>query len=82
MIELKWINTSFFVSFFSDRHTLWRCLQTALTPVLARVLEVLDRDANLDLAYCAGLSDGLIGLWLDIASDQQILDLTLIHTSR
>ncbi|XP_063077858.1 E3 ubiquitin-protein ligase rnf213-beta [Engraulis encrasicolus] len=63
------------------RHTLWRCLQTALTPVLARVLEVLDRDANLDLAYCAGLSDGLIGLWLDIASDQQILDLTLIHTS-
>ncbi|KAL2078388.1 hypothetical protein ACEWY4_026073 [Coilia grayii] len=61
------------------RHALWRCLQSALTPVLARILEVLDRDANLDLAYCAGLSEGLIDFWLDILSDKQILD--FLHSS-
>ncbi|KAL7869589.1 hypothetical protein AOLI_G00135770 [Acnodon oligacanthus] len=59
------------------RHTLWRCLQGVLTPVLARVLEVLDRDSNLDLLYDAGLSEGLIQFWLDIFSDEQILDLSL-----
>ncbi|XP_072523911.1 E3 ubiquitin-protein ligase rnf213-beta [Salminus brasiliensis] len=58
------------------RHTLWRCLQGVLTPVLARVLEVLDRDSNLDLLYDARLSEGLIQFWLDIFSDQHILDLT------
>ncbi|KAG7491231.1 hypothetical protein MATL_G00000820, partial [Megalops atlanticus] len=36
------------------RHTLWLCLQSTLTPVLAQVLEVLDRDANLDLLCCSG----------------------------
>ncbi|KAG7269097.1 hypothetical protein CRUP_004366, partial [Coryphaenoides rupestris] len=30
-------------------HTLWRCLQSHVTPVLASVVEVLDRGANLDL---------------------------------
>ncbi|XP_036427896.1 E3 ubiquitin-protein ligase rnf213-beta isoform X2 [Colossoma macropomum] len=59
------------------RHTLWRCLQGVLTPVLARVLEILDRDSNLDLLYDAGLSEGLIQFWLDIFSDEQILDLSL-----
>ncbi|XP_031417458.1 E3 ubiquitin-protein ligase rnf213-beta isoform X2 [Clupea harengus] len=63
------------------RHTLWRCLQSTLTPVLARILEVLDRNANLDLAYCAGLSEGLIDFWLDILDDKQILDLTFSQTS-
>nr|XP_046210346.1 E3 ubiquitin-protein ligase rnf213-beta isoform X1 [Oncorhynchus gorbuscha]XP_046210347.1 E3 ubiquitin-protein ligase rnf213-beta isoform X1 [Oncorhynchus gorbuscha]XP_046210348.1 E3 ubiquitin-protein ligase rnf213-beta isoform X1 [Oncorhynchus gorbuscha] len=58
------------------RHTLWRCLQSTLTPVLAYMVEVLDRDANLDLLISAGLSQALIQLWLDILADRQILDLT------
>ncbi|XP_073722611.1 E3 ubiquitin-protein ligase rnf213-beta [Misgurnus anguillicaudatus] len=56
------------------RHTLWRYLEGILSPVLARVLEVLDRDCNLNLLH--GVSDGLVQFWLDIFQDQQLLDLT------
>uniref|UniRef100_A0A9J7YJS3 RING-type E3 ubiquitin transferase n=1 Tax=Cyprinus carpio carpio TaxID=630221 RepID=A0A9J7YJS3_CYPCA len=59
------------------RHTLWRNLQGVLTPVFARVLEVLDRDRNLYLLYGEGLSEGLAQFWLHIFEDQQLLDLTL-----
>ncbi|KAM6951514.1 E3 ubiquitin-protein ligase rnf213-beta [Aplochiton taeniatus] len=63
------------------RHTLWRCLQSTLTPALAFILEVLDRDANLELLFDAGLSQGLVQLWLDIVSDTQTLDLTIPQSS-
>ncbi|KAK9965830.1 hypothetical protein ABG768_004896 [Culter alburnus] len=59
------------------RHTLWRFLQGFLTPVLAQVLEVLDRDCNLNLLYGEGLSEGLAQFWLDIFENQQLLDLNL-----
>ncbi|XP_066518776.1 E3 ubiquitin-protein ligase rnf213-beta [Hoplias malabaricus] len=59
------------------RHTLWHCLQGVLTPVLAKVVEVLDRDSNLDLLCDTGLSEGFIQFWLDIFSDKHVLDLTL-----
>ncbi|XP_071387268.1 E3 ubiquitin-protein ligase rnf213-beta-like [Centroberyx affinis] len=58
------------------RHTLWRCLQSTVIPVLAGMVEVMDRYANLDLLLGANLSQGLIELWLDILADTQILDLT------
>ncbi|KAK0144079.1 E3 ubiquitin-protein ligase rnf213-beta [Merluccius polli] len=58
------------------RHTLWRCLQSHVTPVLASVVEVVDRGANLNLLLGGQLGQGLTGLWLDIFSDLQILDLT------
>uniref|UniRef100_A0A673JVR7 RING-type E3 ubiquitin transferase n=1 Tax=Sinocyclocheilus rhinocerous TaxID=307959 RepID=A0A673JVR7_9TELE len=64
------------ISVFVFRHTLWRNLQGVLTPVFARVLEVLDRDCNLYLLYGEGLSEGLVQFWLDIFEDQQLLDLT------
>ncbi|KAK3529115.1 hypothetical protein QTP70_016547 [Hemibagrus guttatus] len=63
------------------RHTLWRCLQGVLTPVLARILEVLDRDCNLDLLYGSGLSEGLVQFWLDIFDDRQILELPVPQNS-
>ncbi|CAL8264028.1 unnamed protein product [Arctogadus glacialis] len=63
------------------RHTLWRCLQSHVSPVLATVVELLDRGANLDLLHGGQLSPGLTGLWLDIFSDTQILDLTPPQTS-
>ncbi|XP_016335836.1 E3 ubiquitin-protein ligase rnf213-beta-like [Sinocyclocheilus anshuiensis] len=59
------------------RHTLWRNLRGVLTPVFARVLEVLDRDRNLYLQYGEGLSEGLAQFWLNIFEDQQLLDLNL-----
>ncbi|XP_076616648.1 E3 ubiquitin-protein ligase rnf213-beta isoform X2 [Chaetodon auriga] len=58
------------------RHTLWRCLQSTVTPTLASMLEVMDRYANLDLLSDGRLSQGQIRLWLDILADSQVLDLT------
>ncbi|XP_041095708.1 E3 ubiquitin-protein ligase rnf213-beta [Polyodon spathula] len=57
------------------RHTLWRCLQAVVTPVLARMVEVLDRDRNLDLFHSPQLGTGFTQLWLDIFRDSQILEL-------
>ncbi|XP_047465467.1 E3 ubiquitin-protein ligase rnf213-beta [Mugil cephalus] len=58
------------------RHTLWRCLQSTVTPVLANMLEVMDRYANLDMLSDDRLSQGLTQLWLDILEDSKVLDLT------
>lgn len=68
---------SYLVLSLSGRHTLWRCLQSTVTPVLASMLEVMDRYANLDLLSDQKLSQGLIKLWLDILADSQFLDLPL-----
>uniref|UniRef100_A0A3B4TK13 RING-type E3 ubiquitin transferase n=1 Tax=Seriola dumerili TaxID=41447 RepID=A0A3B4TK13_SERDU len=57
-------------------HTLWRCLQSTITPILASMVELMDRNANLDLLSDQRLSEGLIKLWLDILADSQILNLT------
>lgn len=78
VICLSSILNLFFMLVF--RHTLWRHLQDILSPLLARVLEVLDRDCNLDLLY--GLSEGLVQFWLDIFQDQQLLDLPFSHNAR
>ncbi|XP_034715873.1 E3 ubiquitin-protein ligase rnf213-beta isoform X2 [Etheostoma cragini] len=58
------------------RHTLWRCLQSTVTPILANMLEIMDRYANLDLLSDNRLSQGLITLWLDILADAQIVSQT------
>ncbi|XP_076008326.1 E3 ubiquitin-protein ligase rnf213-beta isoform X2 [Genypterus blacodes] len=58
------------------RHTLWRCLQSTVTPVLASMFEVMDRYANLGLLSEGRLSQGHIELWLDIMADTQILPLS------
>ncbi|KAK5851292.1 hypothetical protein PBY51_002095 [Eleginops maclovinus] len=61
------------------RHTLWRYLQSTVTPILANMLEVMDRYANLDLLSGDRLSEHLIKLWLDILSDSQVLNLTPVQ---
>ncbi|XP_029109785.1 E3 ubiquitin-protein ligase rnf213-beta [Scleropages formosus] len=59
------------------RNTLWRSLQTTLTPLFAQFVELLDRDANLDLLCYTETSSGLVHLWLDILEDQQTLELAV-----
>lgn len=66
----------------SDRHTLWRCLQSTVTPVLASMLEVMDRYANLDLLSDVRPGGGLVRLWVDILADSQILDLAPLPKPR
>ncbi|XP_058476821.1 E3 ubiquitin-protein ligase rnf213-beta isoform X2 [Solea solea] len=63
------------------RHTLWRCLQSTVIPILVSMLEVMDRYANLDLLCDQRLSRGLVSLWLDIMADPQVLDLKPHHKS-
>ncbi|XP_060951524.1 E3 ubiquitin-protein ligase rnf213-beta [Limanda limanda] len=58
------------------RHTLWRCLQSTVIPILASMLEAMDRYSNLDLLSDPTLGPGLTTLWLDILDDSQVLDLT------
>uniref|UniRef100_A0A3P9JJC8 RING-type E3 ubiquitin transferase n=1 Tax=Oryzias latipes TaxID=8090 RepID=A0A3P9JJC8_ORYLA len=55
------------------RHTLWRCLQSSVMPLLAGMLEVMDRYSNLELLSTRRLSGGLLRLWVDILADSQIL---------
>uniref|UniRef100_A0A3P8SYM7 RING-type E3 ubiquitin transferase n=1 Tax=Amphiprion percula TaxID=161767 RepID=A0A3P8SYM7_AMPPE len=57
-------------------HTLWRCLQSTVMPILANMLEFMDRYGNLDLLSDDRLSQGLIQLWLDILEDSQSLHRT------
>lgn len=64
------------------RHSLWRYLQSTVTPILANMLEVMDRYANLDQLSDDRLSEGRINLWLDIFADSQILDLTPHQNTR
>ncbi|KAL6095331.1 uncharacterized protein ACO6RY_16557 [Pungitius sinensis] len=63
------------------RHTLWCRLQATVTPILANMLEVMDRFGNLDLLSDDRLSRGLRDLWLDILADSQILILTSLQNS-
>uniref|UniRef100_A0A3P9I788 RING-type E3 ubiquitin transferase n=1 Tax=Oryzias latipes TaxID=8090 RepID=A0A3P9I788_ORYLA len=51
------------------RHTLWRCLQSSVMPLLAGMLEVMDRYSNLELLSTRRLSGGLLRL----ESDQEVL---------
>lgn len=71
-----------FSFFLCNRHTLWRHLQSTVTPLLASMVEVMDRFANLDLLTDRSLSQGLLNLWLDILDDPQILDPTPLQKSR
>lgn len=64
------------------RHTLWRHLQSTITPILATMVELMDRFANLDLLSDQRLSPGLVKLWLDILADSQISDLNPPQKSR
>ncbi|XP_068161093.1 E3 ubiquitin-protein ligase rnf213-beta isoform X2 [Antennarius striatus] len=58
------------------RHTLWRHLQSIVTPILVSMLEIMDRYANLDLLSDGRISHCMAKLWLDIMADSQSLDLT------
>ncbi|XP_041073022.1 E3 ubiquitin-protein ligase rnf213-alpha-like isoform X2 [Carcharodon carcharias] len=55
------------------RHTLWKCIQKTVTPKLAQMISILDRDYNLNLLVDPKVNIEIKALWLDIFSDLQIL---------
>ncbi|XP_072098497.1 E3 ubiquitin-protein ligase rnf213-alpha-like [Mobula birostris] len=56
------------------RHTLWKRIQTVVTPLLAQIISVIDQDCNLDL-----LSDDtpvlVRNLWMNIFNDSNLLSI-------
>uniref|UniRef100_A0A8C4TA23 RING-type E3 ubiquitin transferase n=1 Tax=Erpetoichthys calabaricus TaxID=27687 RepID=A0A8C4TA23_ERPCA len=63
------------------RNTLWRYLQDVLSQLLARIVEFLDQDSNLNLLCGSTLNRGLTKLWIDIFGDPQILKLAYHSTT-
>ncbi|XP_072339649.1 E3 ubiquitin-protein ligase rnf213-alpha-like isoform X3 [Scyliorhinus torazame] len=55
------------------RHTLWKCIQKTVTPNLAQMISILDRDYNLNLLVDTKVNDEIKQLWLNIFNDVQIL---------
>ncbi|XP_067860096.1 E3 ubiquitin-protein ligase rnf213-alpha isoform X2 [Heptranchias perlo] len=55
------------------RHTLWKRVQTVVTPFLAQIISVIDRDCNLNLLI-DDTPTFVRKLWMDIFSDPNLLD--------
>ncbi|XP_008404832.1 E3 ubiquitin-protein ligase rnf213-alpha-like isoform X1 [Poecilia reticulata] len=52
-------------------HTLWRKIQAVVTPLLANLVSVIDKDCNLDLLLDEG--EEMRNLWLHIFSSKEML---------
>ncbi|XP_070836494.1 E3 ubiquitin-protein ligase rnf213-alpha [Chaetodon trifascialis] len=66
------------------RHTLWKRVQAVVVPFLAQLISVIDRDQNLDILLDRSCGESVKRLWLDIFSDDKLLEipqLTLDHNS-
>ncbi|KAK7926008.1 hypothetical protein WMY93_008318 [Mugilogobius chulae] len=57
------------------RNTLWKRIQAVVTPMLAHLVAVSDRDQNLDLLLDANCGTSLKKLWLDIFGDEKLLQI-------
>ncbi|XP_042587954.1 E3 ubiquitin-protein ligase rnf213-alpha-like isoform X2 [Cyprinus carpio] len=55
------------------RHALWRRIQAVVTPFLAQLFSIIDRDCNLDLLLDRNSDESLRKLWLEIFGDVKLL---------
>ncbi|XP_062976189.1 E3 ubiquitin-protein ligase RNF213-like [Elgaria multicarinata webbii] len=60
------------------RHTLWKRVQSVVTPFLAYIVSVLDRDCNLDLLVNPTTENCVKDLWMFIFSDQKLLNIPYV----
>ncbi|KAM5272726.1 E3 ubiquitin-protein ligase RNF213 [Ctenodactylus gundi] len=60
------------------RHTLWKRVQGAVTPLLANMVALLDRDANLELLTRPDLPTWARDLWMFIFKDDKLLQIPLV----
>ncbi|CAK6972178.1 E3 ubiquitin-protein ligase rnf213-alpha-like isoform X5 [Scomber scombrus] len=58
-------------------HTLWRKIQAVVTPLLANLVSVIDRDCNLDLLLDSG--EDLRNLWLEIFASKEMLNVPYVR---
>ncbi|XP_071075531.1 E3 ubiquitin-protein ligase RNF213 isoform X3 [Desmodus rotundus] len=59
------------------RQTLWKRVQGAVTPLLASVISVIDRDGNLELLAAPDVPSWTRDLWMFIFSDLKLLNVPL-----
>ncbi|KAM9358387.1 E3 ubiquitin-protein ligase rnf213-alpha-like [Symphorus nematophorus] len=58
-------------------HTLWRKIQAVVTPLLANLVSVIDRDCNLDLLLDE--CDDIRNLWLEIFASKEMLHVPYVR---
>ncbi|XP_028310203.1 E3 ubiquitin-protein ligase rnf213-alpha [Gouania willdenowi] len=56
--------------------TLWRRIQAVIVPLLAHLVSIIDRDQNLNLLLDEACDDSVKRLWLDIFSDDKLLEIS------
>nr|XP_056704626.1 E3 ubiquitin-protein ligase RNF213 [Euleptes europaea] len=59
------------------RRTLWKRVQNVVTPFLAYMVSILDRDANLDLLI-KPTENSVKGLWMFIFNDLKLLNISYV----
>ncbi|RVE69570.1 hypothetical protein OJAV_G00079000 [Oryzias javanicus] len=64
------------------RQTLWKRVQAVVVPLLAQLISVIDRDLNMDLLLDANCCESVKRLWLDIFSDNKLLELLQLPMDR
>ncbi|GAA6104753.1 E3 ubiquitin-protein ligase rnf213-alpha-like isoform X4 [Tachysurus ichikawai] len=64
------------------KHTLWRRVQTVLTPFLAQLISVIDRNCNLDLLLDTNSEGEVKNLWLRIFDNKAVLDIPYLQTGQ
>ncbi|XP_047672985.1 E3 ubiquitin-protein ligase rnf213-alpha-like isoform X3 [Tachysurus fulvidraco] len=64
------------------KHTLWHRVQTVLTPFLAQLISVIDRNCNLDLLLDTNSEDEVKNLWLRIFDNKAVLDIPYLQTGQ
>ncbi|XP_038557039.1 E3 ubiquitin-protein ligase rnf213-alpha [Micropterus salmoides] len=57
------------------RQTLWKRVQAVVIPLLAQLVSVIDRDQNLDILLDSNCGESLKRLWLDIFSNDKLLEI-------
>ncbi|XP_064171477.1 E3 ubiquitin-protein ligase rnf213-alpha-like isoform X2 [Anguilla rostrata] len=64
------------------RHALWKRVQAVVTPLLAQLVAVADRDCNLDLLLDHNSGEPVRKLWLDIFRDEKLLEVPFAAVDR
>ncbi|XP_053308819.1 E3 ubiquitin-protein ligase RNF213 [Spea bombifrons] len=64
------------------RQTLWKRIQTSVTPILAHLLSILDSDANLDILVNPDVPDFLKVLWMFIFSNEHFLNISYYRSEQ
>lgn len=64
-----------FILYLFHRQTLWKRIQAVVTPLLAQLVSVIDRDCNLDLLLDSNSGEEVRNLWLKIFGSNEMLDI-------